>query len=512
MTLEDLIQTLQVEEESRLRDKKDDVANLSSKVHMVEVANIIDPPTQPWKGKQKRKMHQNGKGSDKNKKRKGACFQCGKMGHYKKECRYRKSNTQGNKDGNKEKFVAMISEVNFVEGEDAWWIDSGATNHVCKDRSVFSTYVTVEDGNVIYMGNSSTAEVKGKGKVELEFTSGKVLTLTDVYHALEVRRNLAFGSLLNKNGFKLVFESNKFVLSKGGIFEGKGYMYERMFKMNINKVNVSVYMIDTISLWHDRLGRVNFRKIQDMTYPKTYEEAIKSQDAAFWKEAINDEMDSIMGCKWIFKKKMKVDGTIGNFKAMLVAKGFTQKAEINYFDTYALVARISTIRFLIALASIYKFDIHQMDVKTTFLNGEFDEEVYMDQPEGFIMPDKEHKVYDMLIFGTDMDSITNTKGFLSFNFEMKDMDVADLQYANVIGSLRYTITCTRPGIALSVGKLSRFTSNPGYIHWNAINRILKYLKGIVDYGLNYSGYPMVLERYTDASWLTEHDDHSSTSG
>ncbi|XP_077219640.1 uncharacterized protein LOC143853795 [Tasmannia lanceolata] len=76
MTLEDLIQTLQVEEESRLRDNKDDVINQSSKVHMVEVANVTNtnPPTQPWKGKQKRKMHQNGKGSDKNKKLKGACF------------------------------------------------------------------------------------------------------------------------------------------------------------------------------------------------------------------------------------------------------------------------------------------------------------------------------------------------------------------------------------------------------------------------------------------------------
>ena len=72
------------------------------------------------------------------------------------------------------------------------------------------------------MGNSSTATIKGKGSVELQFTSGKVLTLNDVYYVPEVRKNLVSGSLLNKFGFKLVFEADKFILSKGGIFVGKG--------------------------------------------------------------------------------------------------------------------------------------------------------------------------------------------------------------------------------------------------------------------------------------------------
>jgi hypothetical protein len=124
--------------------------------------------------------------------------------------------------------------------------------------------------------------------------------------------------------------------------------------------------------------------------PLTYEEAMKSQDSGFWNEAINDEMDSIIGnntwilvdlppsftpisCKWIFRRKLKVDGTIEKFKARFVAKGFKQKEGFDYFDTYALVARIATIRMLIALASAYKFDIHQMNVKTAFLNGELEE-------------------------------------------------------------------------------------------------------------------------------------------
>ncbi|GJZ28234.1 zinc finger, CCHC-type containing protein [Tanacetum coccineum] len=147
--------------------------------------------------------------------------------------------------------------------------------------------------------------------------------------------------------------------------------------------------------------------------PKTFDEAMKSQDVAFWKEAINDEIDSIisnntwvladlppgckpLGCKWIFKRKLKVDRTIEKFKARLVIQGFRQKSGIYYFDTYASVACINTIRLLIAMTSIHNLIIHQMDVKTAFLNGELEEEVYMNQPKGFIMPGNEKKACKLI--------------------------------------------------------------------------------------------------------------------
>ncbi|GKC52231.1 zinc finger, CCHC-type containing protein [Tanacetum coccineum] len=277
------------------------------------------------------------------------------------------------------------------------------------------------------------------------------------------------------------------------------------------------------------------------------------------------------------------------------------------------------------MASIHSLIIHQIDVKTTFLNGELDEEVYMNQPQGFIMPDNENKacklikslyglkqapkqwhqkfdevvlsngyllnqadkcvyrkfdesgkgviiclyVDDILIFGTDQVQVDLTKEFLSSRFSMKDMGeddlilgirikhesngiaisqshyiekvlkkfnyfdctpvstpidtseklmpnngqtISQLEYSRVIGCLMYAMNCTRPNIAFAVGKLSRYTSNPSTQHWQVIQRVLKYLKKTMDFSLTYTYYPLVLEGYTDASWISNTKDNSSTSG
>ena len=92
-----------------------------------------------------------------------------------------------------------------------------------------------------------------------------------------------------------------------------------------------------------------------------------------------------VGCKWIFKKKLRPDGTIDKYKAWVVANGYTQKEGEDFFDTYSHVARLTMIRALLYLAASYGLIIHQMDVKTAFLNGELDEEIYMDQPDRFVV-------------------------------------------------------------------------------------------------------------------------------
>ena len=116
------------------------------------------------------------------------------------------------------------------------------------------------------MGNSSTSKVEGKGKVILKMTSKKELTLNDVLHVPEIRKNLVSKSLLSKKSFRLVFEYDKFVLTKSGIYVGKGYMSNGLFKINVmtiisyfnNKNTSSAYMLKSSNVWHGRLGHVNF--------------------------------------------------------------------------------------------------------------------------------------------------------------------------------------------------------------------------------------------------------------
>ncbi|XP_073062026.1 uncharacterized protein [Primulina eburnea] len=606
ISLEALANSLRIEEEFRVQEKNNSQVmqelkykDASSKVHMVESG-------QTSKFNKGKRANQSKDDQLEKKRRKGKCYHCNKEGHYKFECRLLKKKINKGEAPKEvtQSMVAMITELNMVEEDFSWWVDTGATKHVCKNKEFFKNLKVMNDPNaVVYMGNASTTSILGTGEVDLKFTSGHVVTLTNVLYVPEVRKNLVSGSMLNKFGFKLVFEADKFVLSKTGMFVGKGYFCNGMFKLNVMPINKNkdmssvVYFIESpFTLWHNRLGHVNYKRIDQMikldllpwikqdagkctrqelsnkipycfiteSDPKTFDEAINSQDALFWKEAINDEMDSIMAnktwelvdlplgskpidCKWIFKKKMKTNGTIDKFKARLVAKGFTQKHGLDYFDTYSPVARITTIRLLIALASTQKWVIHQMDVKTAFLNGELEEEVYMKQPEGFILSGQEGKINesdkcvyskynegkgviiclyvdDMLIFGTDLEQVIKTKELLSSKFEMKDIDpkinyvknysgsVSQLEYAQVVGSLMYAMTCTRPDIAYALGVLSRYTSNPNKQHWLGITRILRYLEGTKDYSLRYCGYPSVLEGYSDASWITNKDDHSSTSG
>ena len=131
------------------------------------------------------------------------------------------------------------------------------------------------------MGNSSTSKVEGQGKIVL-MTSGKELTLNNVLYVPDIRKNLVSGSLLSKNGFRLVFESDKFVLTKNGMYVGKGYMSDVLFKLNvmtvvpsvINNTTSSSYLLESSNLWHGRLGHMNFdalRRLIGLDYIPKFE-------------------------------------------------------------------------------------------------------------------------------------------------------------------------------------------------------------------------------------------------
>jgi hypothetical protein len=104
------------------------------------------------------------------------------------------------------------------------------------------------------------------------------------------------------------------------------------------------------------------------------------------------EGKSVVTSKWIYKIKHAADGSIEKYKARYVARGFSQKEGVDYEETFAPVARYTSIKAVISLASIMVWRIHQMDAKTTFLNGVIEEEVYIEKPQGFEVHGRESLV------------------------------------------------------------------------------------------------------------------------
>ena len=102
-----------------------------------------------------------------------------------------------------------------------------------------------------------------------------------------------------------------------------------------------------------------------------------------WDVFPRPEGKSVVTLKWIYKIKHAADGSIEKYKAIFVARGFSHKEGIDYEETFAPVARYTSIRSVLALVAVMKWKIHQMDVKSTFLNGVVEEEVYVEQPLGF---------------------------------------------------------------------------------------------------------------------------------
>ncbi|KAL4363942.1 hypothetical protein GQ457_04G023080 [Hibiscus cannabinus] len=146
----------------------------------------------------------------------------------------------------------------------------------------------------------------------------------------------------------------------------------------------------------------------DQDEPKTCQEVVSSPDSEKWLETMRSEMDSMsenqvwtlveppervkpIGCKWVFKKKTDMDGNVQTYKGQLVAKGFRQIHGVDYDETFSHVAMFKSIQILPTIAAYHDYEIWQTDVKTAFLIGKLQEDVYVTQPEGFVTPENAGK-------------------------------------------------------------------------------------------------------------------------
>ncbi|KAL3334085.1 hypothetical protein AABB24_030714, partial [Solanum stoloniferum] len=234
MTVEDLMVRLRIEEDNKAAEKRSRGNSATSGVNIVE--------EDPTKSK-KRKKASGPKNNPPKKKFNGSCFNCGKRGHKATECQGPKKDKKKDQanlaesKGEMDDLCAILSECNLVENPREWWIDSGASCHVCTNKELFSSYTPAPTDEKLFMANSAVAKVEGTGKILLKMTSGKVVTLNRVSYVPELRKNLVSIPVLTKNGFKCVFVSDKVVVSKNEMYVGKGYLTEGLFKLNVIAVD-----------------------------------------------------------------------------------------------------------------------------------------------------------------------------------------------------------------------------------------------------------------------------------
>jgi Reverse transcriptase (RNA-dependent DNA polymerase) len=328
----------------------------------------------------------------------------------------------------------------------------------------------------------------------------------------------------------------------------------------------------------------------------------------------------------VFKVKRDAQGRVERYKARLVAKGFMQREGIDFTETFAPVSKHTTLRALLARVAEEGLHLHQLDVKTAFLNGELEEDIYMVQPPGyeqggpgvvcqlrkalyglrqaprawhtklkaelevlgfkasvsdaglFVLNKGDYKVYllvyvdDMLIASRDLGGVEEIKQVLGAVFDIHDLGVAtyflgmeisrDLDkgvvtlsqkkavadvikrfgmgeakgkstplsvssrlskeggrqvgptvpYMELVGSLMYLATCTRPDIAQAVGVLSRFMSCPTEHHWGTAKGVVRYLLSTQDVGLTFTRGAGSLVGYCDADFAGDVDTRRSTTG
>ncbi|KAG8479167.1 hypothetical protein CXB51_029021 [Gossypium anomalum] len=456
-----------------------------------------------------------------------------------------------------------------------------------------------------------------------------------------------------KKGYRILDPlTNKIHVSRDVIFDEKGCwnweknepeaVSEKLMADHTEPNQVSLEMdVDDMPVRGTRpLAKIYERAQVAIVEPCSFEEAEADKG---WKQAMVDEIAMIeknqtwelvprpakrkvIGVKWVYRAKQNADGSLKKLKARLVVKGFSQKYGLDYLETFAPVAKLDTIGLLVALAAQKQWKIYQLDVKSAFLNGFLEEEIYIDQPQGFVVSGKEQMVYrlkkalyglqqaprawyaqidsylislgfnrsvneptlyvkkneaeiqlivslyvdDLLVTGGDQDMLAEFKAKMMDMFEMSDlglmtyflgMEVRQIEgkiflgqrtfalkvlskfsmknckptstpiavgmklssqgdhepvnestYRSLVGCLLY-LTATRPDILFTVSMLSRFMHCCNVQHFQAAKRVLRYIKGTLNYGVLFNkAETLKLKSYTDSDWAGSSDDMKSTSG
>ncbi|GJX95804.1 retrotransposon protein, putative, ty1-copia subclass [Tanacetum coccineum] len=237
---------------------------------------------------------------------------------------------------------------------------------------------------------------------------------------------------------------------------------------------------------------VEEHSLGDLNEPTNYKSAILDSELDKWLDAMNMKMKSMKDNQVWCLVDLPPNGTVGS--------------RLRKIPTWmAMYTPIKLVLILIAIAAFYDYEIWQMDVKTVFLNGFLDEDIYMVQPEGFVDPKHHRKV-------CKLQSLKQASRSWNKRFAKKikrGEAYANVPYTSAVGSIMYAVRCTRPDVAFAQNITSHFQQNPGEPHLAVVKTILKYLRNTKDIFLVYGGNPeaeLQVDCYCDAGFETDKDD------
>ncbi|GLB45851.1 putative reverse transcriptase (RNA-dependent DNA polymerase) [Lyophyllum shimeji] len=308
--------------------------------------------------------------------------------------------------------------------------------------------------------------------------------------------------------------------------------------------------------------------------PRSLAEAKRCPDWPLWEKAIQEELATlrdagtwevteapaganIVGSKWVFRAKKDAVGNVVRYKALLVAQTFSQVPGVDYFDTFAPVAKLASIRAVLALAAAEDMEMHQIDIKGAYLNGELTsrETIFMQQPGGYHAPNSSGRVChlrktlyglkqsgrrwyqklvdimgllvvlvhadDCTIVGASIDLITDFKARLAEHVEITDLGELhwllgieikrDLKPTSIPMDTNFRLSYAQSPATTAkfaamrdvpyheaVGSLISMLRLPGPAHWEAVKKIFRYLKGTMELWLSYKRSGRALTGYADA--------------
>ncbi|KAG8477766.1 hypothetical protein CXB51_027752 [Gossypium anomalum] len=475
----------------------------------------------------------------------------------------------------------LVAYVNNSKVNDEWILDSGCTFHMSPNRDWFTTYETVS-GGVVLIGNNASCIIAGVGTIKVKMFDGVVRTLSDIRHVPELKRNLISLSTINSKGYRYTVKSRVLKISKGSLVIMKGQRKTAKLYVlqgstitgNTAIASSSLSDDDITKFWHMRLinhkhrrmkgtrngpktekmgqsmkltrpgaphtsrshGRDNLAELKHDSHetrreikpPKKYAEADLVAYALNLAEYIDanqkpSNYSKPVSCedseKWMFTMQEEMESLHKNRTWDLVKLPK---------DVFSRVVKHSLIRDLLGIVAMHDLELEQLDVKTAFLHGELEEDIYMQQPDGFTISEKEDYVcflkkslYVKKILGMEiLRDRKASKLYLSqkeyiekvlCRFNMQSAKpvstplvahfrlsstlspqlndeieyMSHVSYSSAVGSLMYAMVCSRPDLSYAVSVVIRYMANPGKEHWKEVQWNLKYLRGTTDVCLQF---------------------------